>query len=651
MKTNYVPELLLVLLASSIIATPVVTADLIAHWEFEEGDGTMAADSVGDADATLNNGVWGGDETRASFITFDGEPGSYGDPGLNLPIAFLSTTGNFTIAFWVNRAVGDTEPNSIVVGNRYDPDGLDYVPRQFVKFTPTKFEWHMEGNGNDNLDPGSDMVGGEWHHEAVTLTNGTAQYYRDGLPFGDPKAVTQSLSFDQPFYFGGQANTAGAGEFFNGSLDDIRLYDNALTAEEILEIVEGTNLPPSFTEDPMEGADATIGVAYAESLEGSAMDPNVGDTLTYSLVSGPSWLQLAEDGALTGTPAPGDAGYNVFAVEVSDGTGTDSATLVIQVIPNPGPGGDLFAWWPLNDGSGGTAADVSGGSLHAIIMNADTGGLNEDGSVWVDDPECGMVLSFNGVDNTGAYAVAGVPPIFGSLPVFTIDDNFTWSLWVKSAMEIEDTSIIFGNRRGPDGIDYDPREFIKFTGLAFEWHHTALPENVDYADMLPDVWTHLVIVKEGATLTHYRDGVLAESTTITAAPLNGQPIYFGGQGFENWRGSMSDVRLYKAALSEAEVAELFDNKGTATGSVLAFTDVSVDADRNVRLTWRSRGGKTYKLDSSTSMLPGGVIPGGWFEVDDGIESMGESTTHVLPGDQFPFPANELRMFFRVSEAD
>jgi hypothetical protein len=632
-----------------LAAPPRAGADLIGHWEFEEGDGTVAADSAGDADAVLNNAVWGSDEVRENFITFNGEPGSYGDPGLDIPMALLSTTGSFTVAFWVNRAAGETEPNSIVVGNRYDENGVDLVPRQFVKITPTQFEWHMEGNGNDNLDPGPKMAGGEWHHEAVTVTDGIAQYYRDGVALGASKAMTQSFSADQPFYFAGQANTAGAGEFFNGSLDDIRLYDKALSAEEILELVEGVKLPPSFVEDPIQKSDAVVGAAYADTLDGAATDPNQMDTLTYSLVSGPTWLQVAEDGALTGTPLAADAGWNVFTVGVSDGISSDAATLVILVGDVPAPG-EIFAWWPMNEGAGNTLLDVSGNTNHATVINAETGGLNLDGSVWVDDPECGTVLSFDGIDTTGAYALAGVPPIFGMLPVLALEDSFTWSLWVKSDMEVADTSIIFGNRYDADGIQFAPREFIKFTGLTFEWHHDDIGENVDYADLEQGVWRHLVVVKDGATLTHYRDGVLAETMTITAAPLNSQPIFFGGQGVENWRGYMSDVRLYTIALNEAEVSELFDNKGVATGSKLAFTEITVDADRNVSLTWRSRDGKSYKLEYATSMLASGENPGGWFEIDDGIDSDGESTTFVLPGDQFPFPANEFRMFFRVSEA-
>ena len=55
-------------------------------------------------------------------------------------------------------------------------------------------------------------------------------------------------------------------------------------------------------------------------------------SLTYAKVSGPAWLNVAGNGALSGTPASGDAGANVFTVSVSDGIATAvSATLNITV--------------------------------------------------------------------------------------------------------------------------------------------------------------------------------------------------------------------------------------------------------------------------------------------------------------------------------
>ena len=56
-----------------------------------------------------------------------------------------------TWAFWANsqEVIGGTQQNAIMIGNRYNGAGTDYAPRQFVKFTPTKFEWHAEANGNE----------------------------------------------------------------------------------------------------------------------------------------------------------------------------------------------------------------------------------------------------------------------------------------------------------------------------------------------------------------------------------------------------------------------------------------------------------------------------------------------------------------------
>jgi len=78
------------------------------------------------------------------------------------------------------------------------------------------------------------------------------------------------------------------------------------------------NNPPAFTVDPITGANATKGIIYADTIAGSATDPD-GDTLTYSKVSGPEWLKVASDGTLSGTPLSGDVGVNDFIVDVTDG--------------------------------------------------------------------------------------------------------------------------------------------------------------------------------------------------------------------------------------------------------------------------------------------------------------------------------------------
>jgi hypothetical protein len=96
--------------------------------------------------------------------------------------------------------------------------------------------------------------------------------------------------------------------------------------------VVNTNDAPTFTVDPINKPNATEGAAYSDTIAGSATDVDAGDTLTYSKVSGPAWLSVAADGALSGTPGSGDVGANVFTVQVDDGNGgTDTATLNITV--------------------------------------------------------------------------------------------------------------------------------------------------------------------------------------------------------------------------------------------------------------------------------------------------------------------------------
>jgi hypothetical protein len=93
--------------------------------------------------------------------------------------------------------------------------------------------------------------------------------------------------------------------------------------------------PPVFTSDPVTASTATEEIPYSDTIAGSATDPD-NDPLFYSKTSGPAWLSVAGDGALSGTPAASDVGANVFTILVADGNGgTDAATLHITVNPAP----------------------------------------------------------------------------------------------------------------------------------------------------------------------------------------------------------------------------------------------------------------------------------------------------------------------------
>ncbi len=111
-------------------------------------------------------------------------------------------------------------------------------------------------------------------------------------------------------------------------------------------IPDGT--PPEFTTDPVVGIDGAVGAPYSGTLAGSATDPDVGDTLTYSKLGGPDWLDVAFNGALSGTPDV--SGTDLFTVQVSDGSLIDTATLQIYVQPLGSP--PVFSADPIQRSDG-----------------------------------------------------------------------------------------------------------------------------------------------------------------------------------------------------------------------------------------------------------------------------------------------------------
>ncbi len=93
------------------------------------------------------------------------------------------------------------------------------------------------------------------------------------------------------------------------------------------------NLAPVFTANPLSKPAALAGAAYTgHSLAADASDPDAGDTLSFAETAGPSWLTVAADGTLSGTPAISDGGPNEFTVRATDADGLHAeATVQIHV--------------------------------------------------------------------------------------------------------------------------------------------------------------------------------------------------------------------------------------------------------------------------------------------------------------------------------
>ncbi len=77
---------------------------------------------------------------------------------------------------------------------------------------------------------------GGWHHLAGVVDASTVTFYVDGAPVGS-NAVSPPTYTTEPFRIGCDLDVNMLSSFFQGDLDDIRLYDRTLSAEQIAALI------------------------------------------------------------------------------------------------------------------------------------------------------------------------------------------------------------------------------------------------------------------------------------------------------------------------------------------------------------------------------------------------------------------------------
>jgi hypothetical protein len=120
----------------------------------------------------------------------------------------------------------------------------------------------------------------------------------------------------------------------------------------------GGNQAPTISGNPP--ASVMQGTQY--SFTPTASDAN-GDVLTFSVTNLPSWAAFsATNGALSGTPDPGDVGtYSNIQISVSDGAATTSlAAFSVQVMNTGATGTATLSWVPPTQNTDGSPLTVAG---------------------------------------------------------------------------------------------------------------------------------------------------------------------------------------------------------------------------------------------------------------------------------------------------
>lgn len=215
------------------------------------------------------------------------------------------------------------------------------------------------------------------------------------------------LSVSQSGALSGTPQNSNAGQ----NVFSVKVRDpfNASATTTFTITVANTNDAPVFKLSPAVYPAGTEKVIYRDqSLANIAYDPDRGDSLAFTKISGPEWLTVSISGALGGKPPAGSAGDNEFTVRATDRSGAFAEELLqIRINPN-----NLPLPWKLErvgkgnlDGPARYSAGVfTMGGAGALTKSADAGNfgwqkLSGNGDI---------VARIKSLDNTGSNTRVGL---------------------------------------------------------------------------------------------------------------------------------------------------------------------------------------------------------------------------------------------------
>jgi hypothetical protein len=211
-----------------VLQVAVCNADLVSWYQFSGN----ANDSVGsNHGALMGNAAIVTDSIRGQVASFDGN-GDYVDCGNDTSLQ----TSDFSVALWFKSRHWTT------LHDNYN--GI--ISKRDDFFTSLDWEIFYDGNHDeirvmtnnsyaifqyDNIDPSLNV----WHHLAFTKSGTAAKIYIDGA-LKSTDVTNQAISTNATLRIG----TIGLdrlNQAFDGYLDDVRIYNNTLTSQEILQLI------------------------------------------------------------------------------------------------------------------------------------------------------------------------------------------------------------------------------------------------------------------------------------------------------------------------------------------------------------------------------------------------------------------------------
>ena len=481
--------------AGLILAAPKyigLNSGLVGFWSFDGKDmaGVTAYDRSGNANnGTLTNGPVRTIGKIGQALNFDGT-NDYINAGAG---ASLSITGPVSICAWV-RADALPGIEHAIVGTLNESTGDQHYTLSVQTDGSVFFFWSNAWN-YEIWRTGSGLITTKkWQHICgVRISDSDVRIFIDG----SGRSVSNIGDFSIPVASGNLLISDDTSDYdWHGSIDDVRVYNRALSGDEIKRLYR-------------IGATLKVNTSINN------------DSLTKGLVG--YWTMNAPD--VAGTTAYDRSGNS------------KNGSFLGQDISAQG----LVGWWKLDGASSGSIAngttvgleDSSGQSNNGTASNA-----NGTGMAWTTAKIGVGAVNFDGVDD---YVNIGGPASLTNILPFSI------AVWMKTPAGVDTYRAIVG--------ESGQQEFTKYWG---QLNYYDNGDNIGTATLSANTWYHAVLTVTATTKTLYLNG--AVDGTFTTGSFNSFTVNAIGQNGasgEYYDSTLDDVRIYNRALSASEVAQLY----------------------------------------------------------------------------------------------
>lgn len=240
------------LCTATIDSASVLRSDTIVWYKFNETTGTTASDASGNGNnGTLNGGASfvAGQTTNA--LSLNGSTGY-----VSMPSGVVSSLTDFTISAWVNI-------NTLSTWSRVFDFGTGTSNYMFLTISSLNYpRFGIKNGGSEQQINGmSALPTGAWVNLVVTLSGNTGTLYVNGTVVATNTGITirpSDLGSTTLNYIG--RSQFSSDPYFNGLIDDFRIYRRALSSAEVSSLTNGAMKSAKFISD-VESVDQSSGIS------------------------------------------------------------------------------------------------------------------------------------------------------------------------------------------------------------------------------------------------------------------------------------------------------------------------------------------------------------------------------------------------------